>query len=255
MACKLDGKGVLVTRAIHQASALAGLVESQGGRAICFPALRIVAGPEPSVAREQLLQAWDLVIFISPNAVRFGIDLLAGVQLQSRHIAAVGGATAKALHQAGMHVDLIPPVGRYDSEGLLALTELQKMQQQRVLIVRGRGGRPLLGDTLQARGAKVGYAEVYQRLRPDTDPTSLLQRWPVDVDIVTATSTELLVNLVAMLGDEGWPLLRQTPVLVISDRMVERAKALGFTQVVRASGADDASLLSALCQWVEGGQH
>jgi uroporphyrinogen-III synthase len=118
-----------------------------------------------------------------------------------------------------------------------------------VLIVRGVGGRPLLGDTLRARGAEVGYAEVYRRLRPAADPTPLLARWRVEVDLVTATSAELLDNLVAMLGESGWPLLRETPLLVISERMAQRANALGFTQVVGAPGADDESVLDALCDW------
>jgi uroporphyrinogen-III synthase len=249
MACYLKGKGVLVTRAVHQARGLCRLIESQGGRPVCFPALKIGPGSESAAALELLQQAWDLVIFISPNAVRFAANLLVGVELRWGQIAAVGEATAKALGSAGISPDLIP-AGRYDTEGLLALPELQQMGQRQVLIVRGEGGRPLLGDTLQARGAKVGYAEIYRRLRPDADPALLLAHWS-DVDIVTATSAELLDNLVAMIGEKGWPLLRETPLLVISERMVKRAKALGFKQVLRAVGADDASMLAALCEWIE----
>jgi uroporphyrinogen-III synthase len=74
------------------------------------------------------------------------------------------------------------------------------------------------------------------------------------VDIVTATSAEVLDNLVAMLGAAGWPLLRETPLLVISERMAERASNLGFAQIVMASGADDSAVLNALCSWVGGGE-
>ncbi|MGD9163433.1 MAG: uroporphyrinogen-III synthase [Chromatiales bacterium] len=250
MACSLESRGVLVTRAVHQASGLAGLIESQGGRAICFPALEIGPARDPASALELLRQGWDLAIFISPNAVRHAFELLAGDRLQSHQIAAVGEATARALQNTGMPADLMPQ-HRYDSEGLLALPELQQMHNRRVLIVRGQGGRSLLGDSLRARGAKVGYAEVYRRLKPMVDPTPLLQHWQADVDIVTATSVEVLDNLMAMLGESGASLLHLTPLLVISERMAMRARELGFKQVLQASGADDASVMKALCEWFE----
>jgi uroporphyrinogen-III synthase len=253
MACNLDGKGVLVTRAAHQASGLSGLIEANGGRAIPFPALAIGPSPDRVAALDLLRQAWDLAIFISPNAVHYAVELLSGAKPRTQHIAAVGKATAQCLRDAGWPADLVP-VGSFDSEGLLALPELKQMRGRQVLIVRGEGGRPLLGDSLRARGAKVGYAEVYRRLRPTTDPAPLLDRWHSDVDIVTATSAEVLDNLVAMLGAAGWPLLRETPLLVISERMAERASNLGFAQIVLASGADDSAVLNALCSWVGGGE-
>lgn len=254
MACNLEGKGILVTRAAHQAAGLVGLIESHGGRAIAFPALEI-GPPRDSTAAEELLgQSWDLAIFISPNAVRFATRLLAAKRLNSAHVAAVGEATAQSLREAGLPADLVPD-GRYDSEGLLALPALRQMEGRRVLIIRGEGGRPLLGDSLRTRGAKVGYAEVYRRLRPATDPAPLLKRWRSEVDLATATSAEVLDNLVAMLGESGWPLLRETPLLVISERMAARAHGLGFTQVLQASGADDAALLRGLCEWIERCEH
>lgn len=250
MACNLAGRGILVTRAAHQAAGLSGLIESHGGRAIGFPALAIVPSREPA-AQELLAQSWQLAIFISPNAVRHAADLLSGGELHVGHIAAVGEATARALDDVGLSADLMPE-GRFDSEGLLALPALQEMEGRRVLIVRGEGGRPLLGDSLRARGAKVGYAEVYRRERPATDPTRLLACWQSEVDMVTATSVEVLENLLAMFGTSGRPLLKETPLLVISERMAARAQDLGFAQVVTAAGADDRAVLSALCQWVEG---
>ena len=250
MVCHLAAKGVLVTRAEHQASGLADLIQSHGGRAIRFPTLAIGPAPDPVAVKELLRQVWELAIFISPNAVQYAAELLSGESLRARHIAAVGEATAKALSEAGMPADLMP-ADRFDSEGLLALPALQQMHEQRVVIVRGEGGRPLLGDSLRTRGAKVGYAEVYRRERPATDPASLLGRWRSEVDIVTATSAEVLDNLVSMLGSPGWVLMRETPLMVISQRLAAHARELGFAQVLTASGADDTTLLAALCEWVE----
>ena len=249
LTCTLQGRGILVTRAAHQAGGLVALIESQGGRAIPFPALEILPARDPAAAKEHLEQSWDLMIFISPNAVRHANELLEGAAPKARHLAAVGEATARTLRELDLSPDLIP-TDRQDSEGLLDLPELQSMADRRVLIVRGEGGRPLLGDSLRARGAKVGYAEVYRRSRPKGDPLPLLQRWPEEVDIVTTTSSEVLGNLLSMLGDRGGELIRKTPLLVISERMASRAAELGFKRVIQASGADDAAVLQALCDWV-----
>lgn len=248
-ACDLEGKGVLVTRASTQSAGLCRLIESHGGRAEQFPALEIKPSRDSDTARSLLLQVYDLVIFISPNAVRYACDLLSGERISAKQFCAVGRATAEKLTEAGYSIDLIPD-DRYDSEGLLALPALQQMAGRQVLIVRGEGGRALLADTLRARGAKVGYAEVYRRLKPEVDSAPLLRDWPTKIDLVTTTSAEVLENLVDMLGSKGWPLLRLTPLLVISERMREAARQRGFETILQADGADDASIFASICEWV-----
>src|SRR5207237_459615 len=64
-----------------------------------------------------------------------------------------------------------------DSEAVLAAPELQQVAGKRVLIIRGDDGRPVLGESLTARGAKVEYAECYRRVRPNVDATPLLAAW------------------------------------------------------------------------------
>jgi len=249
--CDLGGKGVLVTRAAHQATGLCRLIESAGGRPLPFPALEILPAEENGPAHRLLTEGRDLMIFVSPNAVRFGCALAWEGGLRAKRFGVVGRATAAALAGSGYTIDLIPD-GRYDSEGLLALSDLQHMGGQEVVIVRGEGGRPLLADTLRARGAKVEYAEVYRRARPNKDVAPLLQAWHGSVDLVTVTSIEVLENLVAMLGAEGWPLLRRTPLMVISERMREAADRQGFEKILLAPGADDETLLAAICDWNAG---
>lgn len=251
-ACDLGGRGILVTRAAHQSAGLCRLIRHHGGRAVPFPALEIAPAREPEAVAGVLRQPWDVVLFVSPNAVESACGLLGERRLKAGHLGAVGKATAAALTQAGYPIDLIPS-GRYDSEGLLALPGLQQMQGRQVLIVRGEGGRPLLGDSLRARGAKVGYAEVYRRIRPTTETAPLLRCWAKEIDLVTATSIEVLDNLVAMLEDDGWPLLRRTPLLVISERMREAAEGMDFETILLAAGADDASVMDAICRWAAEG--
>jgi uroporphyrinogen-III synthase len=239
---------VLVTRPAAQAGGLCRLIEAAGGRPIPFPTIEIVPVGDPAPARRALAEPWDLLVFVSPNAVERALPLCPGGRLPSLpHLAAVGAATARALAAAGCAPDLVP-VGRYDSESLLALPELADLTGKRALIVRGEGGRALLGDTLAERGAQVAYAEVYRRTLPEADPAALLARWDETVNLVTATSGEVLDNLIDLLGPAGRDRLLATPLVLVSERTREAAAALGFSTVEVAVRADDLAMVEALCR-------
>ena len=250
--CHLAGKGVLVTRPAAQAAGLCRLIADAGGRPIAFPAIAIRPPRDLEPARRRLGEPWDLLVFVSRNAVEQSLPLFPGGRIPSQpRLAAVGRATAKALASAGRNPDLVP-VGRYDSETLLALVELQDLQGQRVLIVRGSGGRALLGDVLTERGAALVYADVYRRALPNADPAPLLKRWGQDVDLVTATSGEVLHNLITLLGTRGRDRLLATRLVVVSERTRQSALRWGFERVELAERADDLSLLEALCRAASG---
>ncbi len=249
--CRLPGVGVLVTRAAHQATTLCKLIDAKDGLPIRFPTVEILDPDDPGSVTRQLeqLSSYDIAIFISPNAVLWGIKLAPDQQLpEDLALAAVGKRTAQTLAESGYPVDVVPEES-FDSEGLLQTPELRDVQGKRILILRGNGGRELLGEELSKRGAVVDYAEVYQRACPTTASDNLIHRWVDDVDVVTATSNILLDNLFAMLGEAGQPLLQQTPLVVVSDRMRQHARELGCTQVILAPGADEQDLLQAICLW------
>lgn len=246
--CDLAGKGVLVTRPTAQAGPLCRLIEAAGGMAIRFPTLAIEPIANADSARRLLTQPWDLILFVSRNAVEQSIPLFPERRLPAGpRLGAVGMTTAKALTAAGRAPDLVP-VDRFDSEGLLALPALSDLHGQSVLIVRGEGGRGLLGNTLIARGAKLAYAEAYRRTLPETDPAPLLARWHRDVQLVTATSTEVLNNLLALVGQTGRSVLLATPLVVVSERTARAAEDCGFARIELAERASDAAILAALCR-------
>lgn len=245
--CDLNGRGVLVTRPAAQAEGLCRLIEAANGRPIALPSIEIAPAADPREAVARLSESWDLMYFVSPNAVEHALALMPdGSWPRVQRIAAVGRATAAALTQAGRAPDLVPEQ-RYDSETLLRMPELADMQGRRVLIVRGDGGRPLLGDTLRSRGAEVAYAEVYRRLRPAFDPAPLLACWDDTVSMVTATSDEVLLNLAEMLGPAGRAPLLATPLVVVAERTATMAQGLGFACVRVAERAEDAAIVRALC--------
>ena len=165
MSAPLAGRTVLVTRPQHQAAALSQAIRAAGGTALGFPALDIQAVPLDSLGASlaQLADA-DIVIFISPNAARFGMAAIraAGRLPATAEVFAVGPGTARVLQEQGVPKVITPP--GQDSEALLALPQLQDVSGKRVVIVRGVGGRALLSDTLVARGATVHFVEFFRWL-------------------------------------------------------------------------------------------
>lgn len=249
--CNLGGAGVLVTRASHQAGPLCRLIAGKNGQPLRFPVVDICSPENPADAQLILakLAEYDIAIFVSPNAVIWGLKLAPeGVLPADLELCAIGKRTARTLAEAGYPVDIVPE-HQFDSEALLETRELKRVAGKRVLIVRGNGGRELLGDELLDRGASVDYVEVYKRSCPAVEPLNLIYRWNDDVDVVTVTSAHLLENLFTLLGEEGKQLLTETPMVVISDRMRQRARELGCQQIILARGADEDQLLDALCIW------
>lgn len=243
---------MLVTRPRDQADGLAQAIVQAGGIPLLFPLLDIAPVEDVAVLQRQVshLARCDLVIFISPNAVKFGMAAIAasGLPLDMK-VATVGQGSAKALRASGVS-EVIAPAERFDSEGLLALPELQRIAGWRVMIFRGDGGRELLGDTLKARGAEVEYVACYRRGRPQDNAGELLQAQP---DAITVTSSEALGYLWQMLDTEALSVLRDTPLFVPHPRIAELARSQGWTEV-HLTGAGDEGLISALLSRVEDGR-
>ncbi|MGQ0429291.1 MAG: uroporphyrinogen-III synthase [Gammaproteobacteria bacterium] len=253
---RLTGIGVLVTRPEHQAEHLCKLIEAEGGAAVRYPALAIRPRPDRAAVRAAIGPAdrYDVIIFVSANAVRYGADLL-GAQ-RDLPIAAIGPATAAALNAAGFRVSLMPAEGM-DSEALLALPKFQHMSGQRALIVRGSGGRELLAETLTSRGATVQYAEVYMRepARPAAELQAEIETlWRQGgLKVYVATSVQALEALVGIVTPRCRELMDSTALVTGSPRVAEAATRLGLgSPVVLADSPDDVSLTGALIRWRHG---
>jgi uroporphyrinogen-III synthase len=239
---------VIVTRPARQAGGLARQLAVLGATPIVFPAIVIL----PPVDRTSLdsvhgtLDQYDIAIFVSANAVEYGVP--APGDWPARLVAlAPGPGTAAALAATGV-ADARIPATTFDGEGLLALPELRDVGGKRVVIFRGEGGRGDLGATLRARGALVTYAECYRRAAPATGAAGLSEVLREGrAHALTFTSSEGLDNLCALLDADDLYRLRQLPAFVPHPRIAEHARDRGFVPV--ATGGADAGLLAGLLEW------
>jgi uroporphyrinogen-III synthase len=252
----LRGVGVLVTRPALQAGPLCTLLEASGAFVVRFPAIAIepTAGANSPIASFSPAVNFDLVVFTSANAVRFGSGLLQ--RAPPPQLAAIGPATARALEESGHRVAVLPLEGS-DSESLLRQPPFARLDGKRVLIVKGTQGRDLLQDELARRGAQVSVAHVYRRvpvLHTATTlaalETQLAQRL---LHVITATSAEIAAALV----EKSTPDLRRDfehlQWLVPGSRVAAAVRALGImAPIVEADSALDQDLVSAIVRWRAG---
>ena len=134
------------------------------------------------------------------------------------------------------------------SEVLLQLPELQTIAGKRALILRGNGGRELLGETLRERGADVTFVECYQRCAKHYDGAEEAMRWHArGINTLVVTSGEMLQQLWSLIPlwyRENW--LLRCRLLVVSERLANHARELGWQDIRIADNADNDALLRAL---------
>ena len=244
----LEGLGIVVTRPQRQAAVFAGKIAALGGTPIIWPAIVIL----PPLDGERLarahatLDAYDIAIFVSANAVEFGA-LHAGAWPPRLVTCAPGPGTAEALAAAGI-ANARTPVKSWDSEGLLELPELNDVGGKRIVIFRGEGGREFLGNSLRARGATVDHVTCYRRVAPQSGAEGLVEAMSEGrAHALTLTSAEGFDNLLAALGAGGRAHLRNLPVFAAHPRIAERVRERGLGAVETAGG--DAGLLAGLLEW------
>jgi uroporphyrinogen III methyltransferase/synthase len=213
----LDGKTVVVTRPAGQAASLAEPLEHLGARVLLAPTIRIVPRPwdDEVAAAVHDLAGYRLVIFTSRNGVDVFLDYLEAegrVPLEGPVpgsvlpvplgpgvlVAAVGPATASALEERGVAVDLVPD--EFIAEGLVAALDRQGLVPAgtRVLLPTARRARPVLPDALRSWGAEVDVLAVY-----GTAPAEALDLAVEDIaaaDFITFTSASTAEEFAALLS-------------------------------------------------------
>lgn len=245
----LLGVTVLVTRPRAQSDSLCKQIENAGGKVIRFPVIDIVPVAVPVADSLEP----DIVIYTSVNAVQYGVTVLTQfVPSATRQIAAIGQATARALQQAGVKVDILPN-DEFTTEALLALPQMKNVSGKKITIVKGEGGRELMAGSLTSSGAIVSQLDVYRRVIPDINTDEVLQACLANrLDVILITSTNSLTNLFTLLGEHGRNCLQAASFIVISERIREACKPFQLKLPVQlAAGGSDAALMEALQNFVQ----
>ena len=199
----LAGKRILVTRTREQASALAEKLRELGAEVIEVPTIRIepplsYAPLDASLAR---LAAYDTLLVTSANTARVLMERKPAPWPVQPFTVAVGPATAWALRESGLRVDLQPEPSVAES----VIRELTPTARgKRILLPRAAVAREVLPDALRAAGAVVDVVEAYGTVLAEESRAALLQAFARGVDAVTFTSSSTVENFFALLGAEAF---------------------------------------------------
>ena len=252
---ELHQTGIVITRPSHQTSEIKSLVNEHQGHPIEFPLLEIQSKSQNETFQHTVLKLedYDWAIFISSNAVQFGMPAVKNAfhtLPESIKFAAIGPSTQKALKLFDVR-DVLIPEENFDSEGLLATSEMNDIQNKKIVIFRGEGGRETLAETLRARGAEVIYAECYPRTFPQTN-LDLLKAFSekIHISAILITSSEACKEFVRLSRQKNMDFLKDILVIVNHPRMVnvlERESFMTFS----SDEPSDQSMMKKLLETID----
>lgn len=237
MPSSLDGVKVLICRPEPAASALGKQLIAAGAQCRQLPTISINPLPIENNLKQIGLQLDEFshIIVISKHAAEIGLDFLEQYWPQwpiKQHWYGIGEATNKQLSAFGIAPEQpVSAASHFDSETLLAHPRLQNVNAQKVLILKGKGGRDVLRESLTGRGAQVVEAELYERSLPsysiETIRQHLLAFAPAYIVALSAETVENLLKLASWIPDQASEtnaILQQAIWILPSMRVAEFAQ-------------------------------
>ena len=251
----LAGQRVLICRPQPEADRLAVAFRDAGAQAECLSLIdrAPLALHGEHQAHIHNLDQFQHIVAVSPYAARQLMDhvdiwwpqLPAGI-----HWYGVGAGTAFELSRHG--IAALKPNHGWTSEALLALPQLQNLDNQRVLLARGSEGRDLLRSTLQQRGAQITVLPLYQRFCPQYSATQLAHALnDFNPDAVITLSGETLKNLIALCEKNDHNLYRKLLIVPV-ERVAEQAQTAGFACPLVPSGLADSDIVASVIENLTG---
>jgi uroporphyrinogen III methyltransferase / synthase len=203
----LEGKRLVITRAVEQAKEAKRLLEQLGATVLLLPAISFSApaDTEPLDRAIGSLKSFDWVFFTSANAVRFfaercrklGSDYASGKKPQC---AAVGFATASAVTGEGIAVDYVAQEFRGEA---LARELGGSLAGKRILLPRSDRAGSDLPEALRKAGAEVTEAVAYLTGGASgADPEVVQAVREGRVDVISFYSPSAVENVRSLLGAE-----------------------------------------------------
>lgn len=234
----LAGLRVLLTRPQGEgAEDWAAAFSRAGAVPLVYPTIAINPPESWQVVDEAIarLDSYAWLVFTSQTAVSFFVKRLPTGQFQTgmrTKLAAVGRSTAQAIELGGGQVALVATDSR--QQGLAdALRDLPA--EVRILCPLASSGRPLLAQSLRAKGCSVDVVTIYR-----TQPRINLPA-PPEFDIATFASPSALR---AFVNGPGLQALAGKTLAVIGPTTAEEADSNGLCAIVAKTPDVDALILA-----------
>lgn len=232
---------VLVTRPAEQAAGWVERLRLSGLQAAALPLIAIRPAPDAQKVIKiwEVLDRYDMLVFVSPNAVQqfFSLRPLGTAWPARTWAATVGPGSSRELRNAGVPASqVLEPAAdspSFDSEALWLQLVTRDWQGAHIVLIRGDGGREWLGERLREQGAQVDAVQAYSRGAPvlnheQQDLLAAARGAPI-AHVWLLSSSEAIDNLAALVSNNAdWS---QAQAIATHERIAESAHALGFGRV------------------------
>ncbi len=224
---KVPNPPLVLTRPADQAASWLEALTALEVPVCSLPLIAVSPVQEAIAPSRAALSSAQAVFFTSPAAVQ---ALWQGSALAwPAHLLAVcvGPGTAAALRAQGVARVLSPPsdAEQFDSEALWPLLQAERpWQGERVLWLRGDGGRDWLIERLRGEGAQVDVQTIYRRSAAPL-PEAQLQALLASPALWLFSSSEALGHLAAARPELA---ASPPPALFTHSRIADSARALGW---------------------------
>jgi porphobilinogen synthase len=220
---------VLVTRPAGEKDPLVAELSSRGYRVIAVPTVAVrpadVAWPD--------LKAFDWVVVTSAAGVAAMPEPPAGPRW-----AAVGEASARALRERGIEVDVVPA----QANGVALAAAIPDVKGKRIALVRASQADPDLPHALRERGALVDEITAYETVEGPSDSAPALQQAlrEEDVAVVVFASGSAVRGFLKLGGTNT------VPAITIGPRTSAAAREAGFVVAAEATAQDVKQMAAAV---------
>jgi uroporphyrinogen-III synthase len=252
----LAGRRIVVTRARSQASSLVTALTELGAEVIELPTIETIPmeSYETLDTALQKIFRYQWLIVTSANTVRILIERLSILGLnpsifETLRRVGIGSATACAMREQGIGVDLVPE--QYVAESLIAALGGQ-VGGSRVLLARASVARDVIPDGLRRRGATVDVIDAYRTVIP-AGAVERLQEIFSDAarppDAVTFTSSSTVKNFFDLWKQAGLDgIHRGVAAISIGPITSETLREFGWKPAREATRHDIEGLVDAVSQ-------
>lgn len=182
---------VLITRQIDQSKKFSSLLNEKNIKNVVFPTIHI---KNIALTKENIkdIEKADFIIFTSQNAVSSIKKDLSFIDISDKKIAAIGKSTEKYLNDLNVEVDIVPKED-FTSEALLSEIQKKDIINNKVLIIKGIGGRDFLHNEISKNNIVLNDLNIYKRCLP-TNLNSVSNFNLNEISHVCITSLEILNN-------------------------------------------------------------
>jgi porphobilinogen synthase len=222
-------KTVLVTRPAGDQDPLVAELTARGYRVVAVPtvATRAAEVEWPDLSR------FDWIVVTSAA----GVAALPHLPDRPRW-AAVGGATAQALRDRGIQVDIVPA----RANGVALATAIPEVKGKRVALVRASQADPNLPNALRERGAIVEEIRAYETVEGPSESATALQKALREEDVAAVVfASGSAVRGFLKLGGAA-----SVPAITIGPRTSAAAREAGFVVAAEATAQDVKQMAAAV---------